>query len=312
MTPIVLVFPGQGSQRAGMGKDFYEAFPESRLIIDEASEALLIVLREICFGEDPRLGLTEYTEPGLVRVVIAMVRALEAHYGVRGTRFGGHSLGEYAALVAAGVLPLADAVRLVRERGRRMQEAVPAGQGAMAAVMRADLDLSAMRAVLDGLSVDVANHNAPDQVVISGLAADFEAATARLLDSDAGRGARIKALDVSAPFHSRLMKPIEPGFRALLQTSSADWHVAGAAAVVSNYTGAFHEARAEAVVDALTRQISGAVRWVDNMVALIAAGPSRIVEIGPNRPLRGFFRALDVDVEAVFNTTTARRVFEAT
>ena len=168
----------------------------------------------------------------------------------------------------AGIVYIADAVRLVRERGRRMQEAVPAGLGAMAAVMRADLDLSAMRSALDGLSVDVANHNAPDQVVISGLAADFEAATARLLDSDAGRGARIKALDVSAPFHSRLMKP--------------------------------------------TRQISGAVRWVDNMTALIASGPSRIVEIGPNRPLRGFFRALDVDVEAVFNTTTARRVFEAT
>ena len=309
MTPIVLVFPGQGSQRAGMGKDFYEAYPESRLAIDEASDALSLDLAELCFGEDPRLGLTEYTQPAILSVEIAMLRALQASHGLQGTHFGGHSLGEYTALVAAGVLPLAEAARLVRERGRRMQEAVPAGVGAMAALIRADLDVDQLRAALDGLSVDVANHNAPDQVVISGLAADFEAATARLLDSDAGRGARIKALDVSAPFHSRLMRPIEPGFRALLEASSATWEPSGAGAVVSNFTGAFHAPRAPEVVDALTRQISGGVRWVDNMRALLDTAPARIVEIGPNRPLRGFFRALDAEVEAVFNTTTARRVF---
>lgn len=306
MAPIVLVFPGQGSQRAGMGKDFYDEFPESRAVIDEASEALSLSLPEICFGDDPRIGLTEFTQPAILSVEIAMSRALEAHFGLRGTHFGGHSLGEYAALVAAGALPLADAARLVRERGRRMQEAVPPGLGFMAAVMRADLQPQLMREALDGLDVDVANHNAPDQVVISGRASDLDAATARLLESDAGRGARIKALDVSAPFHSRLMRPIEPGFRELLQATA--WQPEGAAAVVSNFTGGFHAPQAEAVVDALTRQISGSVRWVENMQALIGLGPERVLEIGPNRPLRGFFRALEVDVEAVFNTTTARRV----
>lgn len=311
MDSAVIVFPGQGAQRAGMGKDFDEAWPESRAVYDEASEALGLDLRALCFEDDPRLGLTEYTQPAILTTEIAMFRALQAHHGLQASHYGGHSLGEYTALVAAGVIPLVEAVRLVRERGRRMQAAVPAGEGVMAAVIRADLDPSALRAALGDLVMDVANHNAPDQVVISGAAAAYDEASARLLASPAGAGARVRKLDVSAPFHSRLMAPIEDGFRALLADSAATWIPAQAGAVVSNYTGTFHAPQADAVIDALTRQISGGVRWVDNMRALLALQPTRVLEVGPNRPLRGFFRALDVDVEAIFNTTTANRVLGA-
>lgn len=310
MGPVVLVFPGQGSQRAGMALDFYEEFPESRAVFEEASEALLLDLRALCAG-DERLGLTEYTQPAILVAEMAMVRALEARYGLAGTHFGGHSLGEYTALVAAGTLPLAEAARLVRERGRRMQEAVPRGEGAMAAVIRAGLDPEALLGALEGLVVDLANLNAPDQIVVSGRAPDVEAAIERIQRSPALEGARAKLLDVSAPFHSRLMAGIEPEFRALLEASASGWDAGRADRVVSNYTGTFHRPAAEAVVDALTRQISGSVRWVDDMRALLALEPSRILEIGPNRPLRGFFRSLDVDVEAVFNTNTARRVLGA-
>jgi len=278
-------------------------------VFAEASDALGLDLTAICFSEDPRLGLTEFTQPAILTAEIAMLRALEAQMSLRASYFAGHSLGEYTALVAAGVIPLAEAVRLVSERGRRMQAAVPVGEGAMAAVIRDALDPSAMAEVLVGLDVDVANHNAPDQVVISGRAAHFDEATARLLASPAGAGAKIKRLDVSAPFHSRLMAGIEPGFRALLEASAPTWDTVNASTVACNVTGGFH--RPDGIVDALTRQISGGVRWVDNMRALIALEPARILEIGPNRPLRGFFRALNVEVEAIFNLTTARRVLGA-
>lgn len=311
MDASVLVFPGQGSQKAGMALDFCQDFPESREVFEEASDALSLDLRELCAGADERLGLTEYTQPAILVAEIAMLRALEAHLGLRATHYGGHSLGEYTALVAAGAIPLVEAARLVRERGRRMQEAVPRGQGAMAAVIRDPLDEAALREAVDGLCVDLANLNAPDQIVISGAAADVEQAIARIPAHPALSGARAKLLDVSAPFHSRLMAPIEPGFRALLRDSSARWDAGRAAKVVSNYTGAFHQGEAEAVVDALTRQISGGVRWVDDMRALLALSPVRLLEIGPNRPLRGFFRALGAEVEAIFNTTTARRVMGA-
>ena len=307
MDPVVLVFPGQGSQRAGMALDFRDTFAESRAVFEEASDALSLDLAALCAG-DERLGHTEYTQPAILVAEIAMLRALEAQLGLKGTHFGGHSLGEYSALVAAGALPLAEAARLVRERGRRMQEAVPLGEGAMAAVMRADLDADALAAALDGLLVDLANLNAPDQIVISGRAADVSAAVERIGQSPALAGARAKLLDVSAPFHSRLMAVIEPGFRALLEASSTGWDASRADRVVSNFTGDFHRPETGAVVDALTRQISGSVRWVDDMRALLALRPARVLEIGPNRPLRGFFRSLDVDVDAIFNVVTAKRV----
>src|SRR5262249_7534123 len=149
--------PGQGSQRTGMGRDFDERFAASRWVYDEAGEALHLNLRQLCFGDDDRLGLTEYAQPAILATEIAMLRGLEEGFGLTGDRCGGHSLGEYTALVAAGVIPLADAVRVVRERGRLMQQAVPPGRGGMVAIVGERLDRGAIARVLGGLPLTVAN-----------------------------------------------------------------------------------------------------------------------------------------------------------
>ena len=176
---VVAVFPGQGSQRAGMGRDFAAAFPASMAAFEEASDALGIDMTALCFGRDPRLNLTEFTQPALLTVETAMMRVLVGEFGFAPTLFAGHSLGEYTALVAAGVMPLGQAVALVRERGRLMQQAVAPGVGAMAAVTQRRIDREALLGCLDGLCVDLANDNAPGQAVISGLAGDVAVALDR-------------------------------------------------------------------------------------------------------------------------------------
>ncbi|MDP6931540.1 MAG: ACP S-malonyltransferase [Myxococcota bacterium] len=305
---VAIVFPGQGCQKTGMGRDFHEAHPEARAVFEEASEALGQDLAALCFEPDERLGRTAWTQPAILTVEIAMFRTAQARYGLQPDRFGGHSLGEYTALVAAGVLPLDQAVRLVHERGRRMQEAVPEGEGSMAALLRRDLDPEAVGRTLQGLQVDVANHNSPDQVVLSGSSGDLDRALERLSSDPATQGSRARKLAVSAPFHSRLMSSIEPGFRALLDEASSAWQLSQADRVLSNFTGRWHQADRDALVDSLTRQISGTVRWVDNMQALVRARPAPRIEVGPGRPRRGFFRSLDTTVESITNTLTAQRV----
>ena len=176
----VVVFPGQGSQKQGMAEDFHEEFSESRAVFEEASTALNLDLRALCFAEDERLHLTEYTQPAILTAEIAMYRALVAHHGLEADRFGGHSLGEYTALVAAGAIGLRQAVQIVRERGRRMQQAVPSGRGAMAAIIQRDLDLEGLHTAIRGMAVDIANHNAPNQVVLSGTLEGVEAAEAQM------------------------------------------------------------------------------------------------------------------------------------
>ncbi len=223
-----------------------------------------------------------------------MLHTMREEFGLRPTHFGGHSLGEYTALVAAGVLPLQQAVRIVHERGRLMQEVMPRGQGAMVALLRKKVDIEAVRSILDGLSVDVANHNAPGQVVLSGTTGDMRIALERVAGHPRLVGASARYLQVSAPFHSRLMAPIEPDFRSMLEADSAGWSANAAACVVSNYTGAFHVSERGPLVDALTRQISGLVRWVDNMRVLAGLAPGRIIELGPSDPLTGFFKMFGV------------------
>lgn len=309
---IVIVFPGQGSQRTGMAQDFFEASPVARDVFAEASTALNMDVARLCFEEDDRLNLTEFTQPAILTAEIAMWRTLESEFGLKGAAFGGHSLGEYTALVAAEVIPLAQAVHIVQERGRRMQEAVPAGVGTMAAIMQADLSVSRLEACLSGLQVDIANHNAHNQVVISGEATAVEMATERYRDRPEGMSAKVRMLSVSAPFHSRMMAPIEPGFASLLFDASQEWSVEPSRCVTSNTSGRFHDGTREGLVDRLTRQISGTVRWVDNMVALCSLGPDRIIEVGPGRPLRGFFRGLgdglgNATLDAITNLSSARR-----
>lgn len=303
---IAAVFPGQGSQKMGMARDFYDTSPHARAVFEEVSEALALDMTTLCFTDDARLDLTAFTQPAILTAEISIYRALVAEYGLTVDVFGGHSLGEYAALVAAGVIPLAEAARLVRRRGEAMQAAVPVGIGAMLAVTGRDLDLATIRAAATASTVDLANLNSPQQVVLSGTTEGI-AAAAVALDA-ALPGARLTRLTVSAPFHSRLMAPIEADFRDLLGASSACWSTAAADRVLCNFTGGFYPAdSAAALVDGLTRQISGAVRWTDNMAAVPAG--ATIYEIGPRRPLRGFFRALGVTVTAITNRTTARRAF---
>jgi [acyl-carrier-protein] S-malonyltransferase/trans-AT polyketide synthase/acyltransferase/oxidoreductase domain-containing protein len=310
MGELSVVFPGQGSQRTGMARDFHAEFQAARDVFAEASEALALDVAALCFEEDPRLDLTEFTQPAIVTAEIAMLRSLGAELGLSPTRFGGHSLGEYTALCAAGVIPLADAVRLVKKRGALMQAAVPVGEGAMSAVVAKGVADVGVREAIADLGVDVANLNSLDQVVISGATAGVEAAEARIKERFAELSPDVIRLNVSAPFHSRLMRGIEAEFRAALEAAAPRFDVSRACKVTSNLRGGFHGGTLPELLDALTGQISGTVDWVANMRAL-SAGADRIVELGPNRPLKRFFSTLGVDIVAIMNVKQAQKGLSA-
>ncbi len=299
------VFPGQGAQRAGMAADFVEQYEEARRAFERAQDTLPFDVYALCHGGDERLDLTEFTQPCILAAEIAMLEALRAHFGFQPEYFGGHSLGEYAALVAAGALPLEAALELVHLRGRLMQRAVPPGAGAMAAVIMAELPLDEVRQLAAEHEVDVANDNSPAQVVLSGKAEPV-ARAAEALSARFQEGVRVVPLTVSAPFHSRWMGEIEAEFRQALEASSDAWAPERARAVTANVTGGFHSGARADLIDALARQLSGAVRWRDNVCAL-AQRADQIVEVGPNRPLRGFFKAMGVTVQSVTDVRTAER-----
>ncbi len=288
-----------------MGRDFHDAFEIARRAFEEASDGAAFDIVALCFGEDERLGLTEYAQPAIVATEIAMSRVLVEELGVRADFYGGHSLGEYAALVAAGVLSLGAAAGAVRERGRLMQEAVPVGAGRMVAVIRENLDLAAIASACDGLEVDLANDNSAAQVVLSGAVADVETVEARIVETLGEPAARIVGLDVSAPFHSRLMRPIEDTFADVLSTVDVI-RTDAAGTVTSNYTGDFHEQDAGRVRHNLVKQICSTVRWRDNMQAL-AGRCARVIEVGPGRPLRGFFKTIGVTVESITSLRAAEK-----
>lgn len=297
-----VVFPGQGSQRPGMARDFHEQSAAARAVFDEASEALGLDMAALCFEEDERLDRTEFTQPAILTAEIAMQRALETDFGLSPRYFGGHSLGEYTALCAAGILSLADAVRITRLRGALMQTAVPEGEGAMVAVIFEGISERDLGADLAEFEVDVANRNSTDQVVLSGRTNAVATASARL-GARLGEGARLVALNVSAPFHSRLMRSIDGEFRRALESMPLD--VQRASLVTSNFTGGFHEPRAEAIIDALTRQVSGTVDFIANMRALAVA--DRVYEIGPHRPLRAFFKTIGRDITSIVSLKAATK-----
>jgi [acyl-carrier-protein] S-malonyltransferase len=291
-----------------MGRDFFERFAASRRVYEEASDAAGFDVAGLCFDGDERLSLTEYSQPAILTTQIAMVCALAEGWGVSAQRFGGHSLGEYTALVAAGVMPLADAVRLVRERGRLMQAAVPVGEGGMAAVLGENLDRVAICARTSDLDVDIGNDNSDGQLVLSGPSPAIRRGAEDLLACPACGVERIVDLEVSAPFHSRMMQPIEAPFAAVLAEACARWDVSRAPAVTSNVTGGFHDADSALLCERLVGQLSATVRWRDNMNAILAT-ESRVVEVGPSRPLRGFFRSAGVDVTSIVDVRSAGRAF---
>ena len=285
---IAFIFPGQGSQKVGMGRALAEAFPVCRQTFDEADEALGEPLSLLCFeGPADRLMLTENTQPALLTVSVAAYRLLES-LGHRASFMAGHSLGEYSAHVAAGTLAFADAVRIVRQRGRLMQEAVPVGVGAMAAVLGLDAALvaQACREAAQGEVVAPANLNGPGQVVIAGVRAAVERAGARARELGARR---VVPLPVSAPFHCALMKPAEerlaPALRALEVRAPR-------VPVVANVDAEPKRDGASAV-EALIRQVSSAVRWEDVVRRLASEGVSAYVEVGPGGVLGGLVRKID-------------------
>jgi [acyl-carrier-protein] S-malonyltransferase len=309
---IAVVFPGQGSQKSGMGKDFYEQIPVCRRTFEEAADALGWDVSAMCFGEDERLNLTEFTQPCIVTTEICMLRGLTERYGFAPDYYGGHSLGEFTALVAAGVMPLAETVKIVQTRGSLMQEAVPVGVGGMAAVISEDIDMEMLTKVMDGLAAGVANINSANQVVISGELPAIDEAEKRLTQSfPADKIFRFIRLNVSAPFHSRLMKTIESRFADTLEKFGNSLIAQNASKVTSNFTGSFHPNDVAEVKRNLVNQISNTVNWRKNMQVL-AAKAEGIYEVGPGRPLRDFFKTISVTCQSVTGLNAADKVFNAT
>jgi [acyl-carrier-protein] S-malonyltransferase len=289
-TKIAFLFPGQGSQSVGMGRNLAERFPAAAETFAEADDACGFPLSRLCFeGPDEELKLTENTQPGILTVSVAALRVLTAH-GVQPALAGGHSLGEWSAHVAAGTLNFADAVRAVKARGRAMQEAVPAGQGAMAAVLALDAarvaEACAEAVAETGLVVAAANLNSPGQTVISGARAAVERAAAL---AKAAGARRAVMLPVSAPFHCALMEPAQEDVaRVLAALDLAEPRFP----VAANVTGELLTT-AEAARDALIRQVTGTVRWVDCVHAMVGAGATVFIEVGPGKVLGGLLRQID-------------------
>ena len=304
-----VIFPGQGAQRAGMALDFAEQFEVSREVFARASAALSLDLLALCRGDDPRLHHTEFTQPCLLTAELAMFQALVKHFGFAPTLFGGHSLGEYSALVAAGVLPLELGVRLVRRRGQLMQEVMPAGQGGMIALCLKpeEIPRDFVRQVAEGHEVDLANENSPHQIVLSGENERLERAAAELRRC-LGERLEVTALEVSGPFHSRHMRPAADRFREILESAREHLSPAAATRVLSNARGGFHGDSASELVGALSLQLSQPIRWMENMRTLVQL-TRRIVEVGPHPPLRGFFKVLGVSVSAITHVRHAPRAF---
>ena len=306
---VAVVFPGQGVQRTGMGKDFYDNVPVCREVYEEASEASGWEIADMCFLDDERLNLTEFTQPCILTTEVAMLRGLETLFGFSPTFFGGHSLGEFTALVAAGALPLSEAVRIVRIRGRLMQEAVPVGRGAMAAVISGNIDTETIRQALKDLPVDIANINSTHQIVISGEAMAMPAAEARLGETlPKDRPYRFILLNVSAPFHSRFMSTIVEPFEEILRAIGKGIVQDKSVTVTSNFRGIFHSGLYEDLIYNLVAQLNHPVLWVDNMRAL-ASQAEAIYEVGPGRPLRDFFKTINITCTSITTLGTAEKTF---
>ena len=291
MSKIAFIYPGQGAQKAGMGADFYQENETARYIYDEASKVLGLDMKALCFEPNDKLDITEYTQAALVTTCLAMTRVAESK-GLKADITAGLSLGEYCAIAAAGGMNDIDAIRLVRKRGILMQNTVPAGEGAMCAVMA--MDEKAIEEVTDPIDgVTIANYNCPGQIVITGETEAVQEAAEKLKEAGAKRTVM---LNVSGPFHSPMLKPA--GEELAKELAQTQFH-ALKIPYVTNVT-------AEAVTDItktetlLKEQVSSPVRWMQSMEYMIANGVDTFVEIGPGRTLAGFMKKINREVK-VYN-----------
>ena len=285
---IAYLFPGQGSQFVGMGKDLAHHYQVARQTFEEADDALGYRLSELCFeGPEEKLKLTEITQPAILTASVAALRVLEVK-GLKPDFVAGHSLGEYSAHVASGTISFADAVRTVRQRGKYMQEAVPMGVGGMAAIlgmaMEKVIEITAEAAA--GEVCQAANINSPEQIVISGNAAAVERAVRLATERGAKKAV---SLPVSAPFHCALMQPAQDRLAAdLARVEFANPNCPVVSNVDAAVVGTGEQAR-----DALIRQVTGTVRWVESVGRLIEMGAELFIEVGPGKVLWGLMRQID-------------------
>ena len=272
MSKIAFIYPGQGAQAVGMGQDFYENSPLSKVVFDQASEAVSLDLKKLCFEENDLLNKTEYTQVAMVTACIAMTRAVEA-MGLHADMTAGLSLGEYCAIAAAGGMCDMDAVRTVRSRGIFMEHAAPEGTGAMSAVL--GLDASVIEEVLDGREgVSIANYNCPGQIVITGQAEAVAKAGEALKEAGARR---VLPLKVSGPFHSPMMRPAGEELAKVFAEVITD---------------------CSKIEELLVAQVSGSVRWQQSVETMIREGVDTFIEIGPGKTLTGFLRKIDKNVKS--------------
>ena len=294
MSQIAFIFPGQGAQEPGMGKDFYENSASAREVFDQAESLLGLDMKKLCFEENDELNITEYTQIALLTACMAMERVVREQ-GVAPQVTAGLSLGEYCAIVSAGGMELSDAMRLVRKRGILMQEAVPAGQGSMAAVL--GMDGPSIEKVLEGREgVWIANYNCPGQIVITGYKTPVEEASKALQEAGAKR---VLPLNVSGPFHSPLMQPAGEGLKEIFAGMKMS---PLKVPYVTNVTAEYVDDIAQ-TEELLIRQVSSSVRWQQSVENMIADGVDTFVEIGPGKTLAGFMRKINRDVK-VYNVGT--------
>ena len=289
------VFPGQGSQYAGMGKDVAEKYPVARRVFDDIDASLGFSISKLCFeGPEDQLKLTQNTQPAILAVSSALHAVLEEHGAAKRDLVAGHSLGEYSAIVNVGGLTPAEGAKIVHLRGKFMQEAVPVGTGGMAALIgpTAEEARAICEEAAQGEVVSVANINAPGQIVIAGTKSGID----RAIEVAKKRGVRrALPLPVSAPFHCELMKPAEERLRPVLE--SANLHDLWVS-LVSN-VDASPIGTATAVRNALLRQVASPVRWVESVQKMVAMGVKRFVEVGPGNVLTGLIKRIDANVETV-------------
>jgi [acyl-carrier-protein] S-malonyltransferase len=293
MKSIAFIFPGQGSQYVGMGKEFFENFSVAKKTFEEADDTLHFSISRLCFeGPEETLKLTENTQPAMLATSIAALKVLQAEKGMVPQFTAGHSLGEYSALVASEALSFSEAVKIVRLRGKFMQEAVPVGEGAMAAVLGMEREHieKICEEISSGEILTPANFNSPGQIVIAGHSKAVERAIERVKQE----GKKAVLLPVSAPFHSPLMKPAgERLEKALEEISVADLKIP----VVTNVEAEINTAK-ERVKGLLVAQVSSPVRWEESMRKMVEKGIEQVLEIGPGKVLSGLMKRIDGRVES--------------